>query len=94
MDTQFMDDQSMIKSLDESVAHFNLISERKLIDIAMEFINRMETEETGPTLLRFRMYLRIYDKKTKHAHQQNVDELIFKIDQYFECANAHASQYA
>lgn len=79
-----MDNQSLMKCLDESVAQFNILAEGDLISIAMRFINQLRTQDTVPTLISFRSYLKEYDEATKHLHKDNVDELVFKIDTYLD----------
>jgi hypothetical protein len=79
-----MDNRTLVTSLDESVAQFNIISEGELIKIAMKYIGEIQTQETVPTLINFRACLKNYDDKTDHEHQDEVDDLIFKIDAYLD----------
>lgn len=79
-----MDNQSLMKCLDESVGQFNILAERDLIDISMHYIARLQTQETIPTLLSFREFLKQYDLKTKHLYKNDIDELTFKIDQFLD----------
>ncbi len=73
-----------MKCLDESVAQFNILAEGDLISISMRFINQLRTGDSVPTVISFRAFLKEYDEATKHLHKDNVDELVFKIDEYLD----------
>lgn len=79
-----MDNRTLITSLDESVAQFNIVTETELIDIAMKYIAELQTQETTSTLINFRACLKNYDEKTKHEHSESINDLIFKIDAYLD----------
>lgn len=75
-------DRTLIKNLDESVAQLNILSDCDLIKLAMNYIDEIPTQETVPTLISFCACLRNYNLKTNHLHEQGVNELVFKIDNY------------
>lgn len=87
-----MDERSVIKSLDESVAQFNILNEWQLIDISMTYIKDLESKPTVATLVKFRAELINYDQKTYQAHHQSIVDLIFKINVYLNADIEECSQ--
>lgn len=84
-----MDRKEVIQTIEESVGEFNMLSERNLIGLVMQYLDRFENSDFEPALLDFRRDLIKYDEQTDHINERDVDELIFKINQSFNRSNRY-----
>lgn len=71
---------NFIRSVEESVGSFNLGSEGSLINLVFKHLKLLEYNDNLETeLINFRRDLIEYDISTKHCHNRDVEELLFKI---------------